>query len=1133
MSKKRRSMTVGHPIDVASGSVYTQQPDIFVSSRRPLELARFYDTGNGDVGAFGLGWTFTYGATLREDLEGFRFTNEMGIEHVVDDPFTSGRQRVLDPGSLLELDLDVDRCLVTQWDALDPTASRYQFVRSENGRDWLLLRMQMATGRWFDLEWSRGAVEAVVDRRSGRRLRFDYGADGLVQAVWAHAGNGYRRRVARYGYDERCRLVWAADAGGAECGYEYDAMDRLIRESTRDGEVYEFRYDEGGRCVATSGTLGYDAQELVYHEAEHRTEVTDSRGGRWVYEFNEAGQTRLLTSPLGHVRAFAYDEHGRLSSLTDPNGNVTVYRFGTNGHCSAIVDPTGAAEEFTYSADHCLVGYTDRTGSVWTWSYDDQFRVTRHLEPSGATWSYEYDGRGDLVEMSNPLGARRELRYSMEGDLVSVRDFGSEVRTFEYDAEGALVAETDGAGGRTVIDRDPYGNPAAITVGDVPVCRLRFDSQRNVTERIDSAGSRWAYSYASGGRLTEIRKPDGGVTRFTWTTLPGRLGEIVNEAGESYTIDYDPDGRPERTKDFDGEERRFRHDPAGNLVVVETAAGPIEYGRDATGRVVREAHPDGEEVAYAYDAAGRLVRAAGPDATVAYGLDAAGRIVREQVNDRWVEYARDVAGNLLRLETSLGYAAEYALDPAARPREIALRGTRPSRPYHTASVEYDPTGRPREYRLPNGAVARWTRDEASRPRALHVLRGAAEVLSISYTWSGMDRVESRQGSDGRSARFSYDAAGRLVGMSDSGGREQTRVYDRAGRLALDRSGERSGDTHSGAPQTRYTFDAAGRVTRREAGGTVQEYRWSSAGRLLEVAGGADGPVRYKYDPLGRRIAKEVGGEVTEFVWDGDRVIHEVAPRESPVTWMFLPDTFTPLARVQDGKCLDIASDFLGTPLAAVGDGGRTEWAGEPDAFGKFAIAGDQGSCRWRWPGQYDDPETGLHYNRFRYYDPASGWYLSKDPLGLTGGIDPWAYPANPLCWMDPLGLIALIQAPFDANPLSEGYRSFVRGLSAPELAAVGGRNIAVAQLNDGRVVGAISQGPGRHSERLLVEQHGAANIAAMYTERSPCTGRDDCHGLMEGRVGADVPVYYTHEMVRGQEGKTAQAIKQQRRQCRT
>ena len=65
----------------------------------------------------------------------------------------------------------------------------------------------------------------------------------------------------------------------------------------------------------------------------------------------------------------------------------------------------------------------------------------------------------------------------------------------------------------------------------------------------------------------------------------------------------------------------------------------------------------------------------------------------------------------------------------------------------------------------------------------------------------------------------------------------------------------------------------------------------------------------------------------------------------------------------------------------------------------------------RFPGQYADPETGLHYNQHRYYDPEVGAYLTPDPLGLAAAPNPHAYVMNPQVLADPLGL-----APYDARP---------------------------------------------------------------------------------------------------------------------
>jgi RHS repeat-associated protein len=61
------------------------------------------------------------------------------------------------------------------------------------------------------------------------------------------------------------------------------------------------------------------------------------------------------------------------------------------------------------------------------------------------------------------------------------------------------------------------------------------------------------------------------------------------------------------------------------------------------------------------------------------------------------------------------------------------------------------------------------------------------------------------------------------------------------------------------------------------------------------------------------------------------------------------------------------------------------------------------SCPWRWPGQYDDEDTGLYHNYFRYYDPEAGRYVSQDPIGLSGGLNLYQYVEDPLLEFDPFG----------------------------------------------------------------------------------------------------------------------------------
>jgi RHS repeat-associated protein len=127
--------------------------------------------------------------------------------------------------------------------------------------------------------------------------------------------------------------------------------------------------------------------------------------------------------------------------------------------------------------------------------------------------------------------------------------------------------------------------------------------------------------------------------------------------------------------------------------------------------------------------------------------------------------------------------------------------------------------------------------------------------------------------------------------------------------------------------------------------------------------------------------------------------------EELITWLFEPESFAPLAKLTKAACFDIVSDHLGTPLSMHKATGEAVWSADLNAYGQVLnLQGKAEDCPFRYPGQYEDVETGLYYNRFRYYDAQEGMYVSQDPIGLEGGRKFYAYVHNPSTWIDPFGL---------------------------------------------------------------------------------------------------------------------------------
>ena len=163
-------------------------------------------------------------------------------------------------------------------------------------------------------------------------------------------------------------------------------------------------------------------------------------------------------------------------------------------------------------------------------------------------------------------------------------------------------------------------------------------------------------------------------------------------------------------------------------------------------------------------------------------------------------------------------------------------------------------------------------------------------------------------------------------------------------------------------------------------------------------------VDFAYDALNRRVKKTAAGVETVYIYDGEVLLHELSTKEGPVTWMFEPGTFTPVAKMQGLRRYSIVADQVGAPCAAYDEWGMLAWQGVVDVFGRAELDVATTPIPWRFPGQYEDTDTGLVYNWFRVYDPDTGAYISKDPIGLHGGLNLWAYVEDPLSQMDARGL---------------------------------------------------------------------------------------------------------------------------------
>lgn len=538
------------------------------------------------------------------------------------------------------------------------------------------------------------------------------------------------------------------------------------------------------------------------------------------------------------------------------------------------------------------------------------------------------------------------------------------------------------------------------------------------------------YAYRGMGRL--IRRVEAGAAVEFWHDTEEQLRAVVNEHGLAYRFELDGAGDVVTETGFDGLTRRYGRDVCGQVAELTLPDGRrTRYGYDLMGRVAEVVYADGATQTYRYREDGALLEAANETVAVTFERDGLGNVLTEIQGAHTVTSEYDARGLRMGLTSSLGANVHYTRDARGAVAQVKA-GT------WQALFTRDAQGLEIHRQYSGGVQARWKRDQLGRPTEQRITPGNSRCAERvrAYAWQEDERLTQVADSLHGLTRFEHDAVGNLAATVFGDGSKQLRLPDAVGNLfqTADRGDRRYGPAGQllEATGVRYLYDAVGNLAKKILPtGEEWHYTWNSSGHLQEVVRPDGGVVRFTYDALGRRISKSYRGRVTRWVWDGNKLLHEwssleVGPDKQGVnnlaTWLFEEESFAPLAKLQAEAQYGVVCDHLGTPAELYDTYGRQAWAAELDSYGRVRKAqGDIAACPFRYQGQYEDAETGLYYNRFRYYDPEAGQYISQDPIKIAGGTNVHAYVHDTTLWLDVYGLSAGHTFP-TWMPTRQGYQ---------------------------------------------------------------------------------------------------------------
>ncbi len=791
----------------------------------------------------------------------------------------------------------------------------------------------------------------------------------------------------------------------------------MTRESRKDGGVFEFIYDDKGRCIKAVGIGGYDEKTFRYLDLVNWTEVTNSLGSVWRFNWNENGQIVAAVSPNGAVNRTEYDNNDRIAASINAEGGRTQYSYDEVGNRSSVQLPDGAEYKYDFNVQRRNTSVTNPAGATWKFQYDDTGKVSVATLPTGFEWRHTWTSKGDLSLVTNSAGGEWRYRYDDLGQLHEITDRSDSTIRYEYDQWGFQTRFIHPANGERRSERNIAGQLTQAMYPDGSVFKMAYDAGGNVVRTLVSPGGTYTFRYGRCcNQLLEEEAPDGSVTRYEWSTEPGRLDAIVDPMGERHSFQFNEDGYLIRETFSTGKLVSYLRNLKGEVIERVNGVGETtRYTRDACGRITRAVFFDGSEVSLEYGPNGKVVAAKNSAGTVRFERDLMGHRVREIFDDVTIENNYDSLGHRVSRKSSLGHETAYTYDHSGALTELAFS------PHHQITAGYDQARREIIRTFGGVATLKQEYDAAGRLSAQNLDHLSERVVSRRFEYGETGKLSEMSDGKGDRTRYSYDLLGRLVERESTGDVERF-AHDKNGNITWTEridSGDaavlkaeigpgnqvwRHGNAH-------FQYDTDGRLTSKTEIGAFGEqrrwsYRWNALGLLAEITNPAGERWEYIYDAFGRRVRKSGPNFDRRYVWDGNAILHERDTTGSVlVTWTFSPQNFSPIAKQESSRCYFAVNDHLGTPRELVERSGRVVWSAFLTSFGEVKSQKALGTdCLVRFQGQWLDSESGLHYNNLRYYDPSLGAFISMDPVPLAAGINAYQYPADPVNAIDPHGL---------------------------------------------------------------------------------------------------------------------------------
>lgn len=1018
-------------INVVLGILNIDEVDFSFPGFIPFSLVRSYRSASESQSIFGHGW----GTNLGEEItiEGDNLILKTSEGRTIHFPMPKTGQSADNPveGSQVFIDVLIDdgkKHIIFKI----KNGKRLKYYRKfDDSNKYRIYMLEDLHGNAITFNYKFGLITEIIDTL-GRTFLLKYNLHNkLTEVQLLNESHPLTKRISlvQYKYTSQSDLIQVKKHTGIVNSYEYQNHLLVFYTDDNGASYYNF-YDDKRRCIRTWRSDGFYYREFFYDPKRFRTITVDSLGAIRVYRYNQSNLVTETVDPLGGISHFHYNDSNKITLASNQMGNATFITIDDDKRMTSKIRADGSSEQVVIDEEGRIEKHINPNGGLSIMTYNNFDDLITVKSPNGNETCYEYDERGattaiilanghrivreygkEFIRLSDEIGTILEQRFDIYGRCVKLSYAKGYSLEYIYDNYGKFVKEIGIAGG---------------------IRKFQYDNNGQLIQFEDEKGSITTYEYNK-ARLRTATETDGIRIEFAYNK-EGKLVKVVNGHGESHTIDYDLKGRMIKQIFFDGREELYEHDLAGAITKIsDSMSREITYENDALGRPIVIKCSDGTEMEFDYSPTGKIAKASRNESEIEFDYDTEDRVIYQRQNDFELFYQYDMMGKCIQIKDSKGRTYDYERDSRMRVKKLTI-DQRSSFSDQIKSLafdfEYDEIDAVTQIVMSNGLRVIIENNGWKRPVSQSIKLDGRLILEEKYKYDNSAQLIEITDLNNGKTNYEYNNTGHLLSVNTNGIESEHYNYDTQFNLILKKIDTRQktlvedfeyekGNRLKRTKGVQYKYNKAGLLIEKVEHNESTYYYYSDDDLITKVKHSNGNVIEYEYDALRRRVLKRTHNIETHFKWNFQTLWSEEnissstdSKREDIVrnaNYIYDPISWSLIALVIEGKEYLTFNDHISTPRSLINSKGETVWKVDRTAWGEqLSISKtpkeQHVKCPIRFPGQYEDSETGLCYNLNRYYDPHAARYTSPDPIGLVGGMNTYTYTLNPINYIDPLGL---------------------------------------------------------------------------------------------------------------------------------